>query len=259
MVDPTAFETGAATHVGRVRDHNEDNYLVKPALGLWAVADGMGGHLAGDVASASVVGALGRLGTSDSAASLLKACEALLAEANGELRVIAAQRGVTVVGTTIVALLIYDQYFACLWSGDSRAYLIRRGRISQITRDHTEAAELVAGGLLSEEEARTWPRRNVITRAIGAFETLQLDLETGELESGDIFVLCTDGLTAHVGEDEIQTRVSKCLAQDACRDLIELALERGGLDNVTVIVVHYRPDSERTVRLPGPYASGTRA
>jgi serine/threonine protein phosphatase PrpC len=241
------FEVGAATHVGRVRELNEDSFLVRPDLGLWAVADGMGGHEAGEAASAALIESLARIETKESAASLLQACEDRLIAANANIRELATRRGADVMGTTVVALLIFECHYACLWAGDSRAYLIREGSIHQVTRDHTEVEELLAEGILNDEEARRWPRRNVVTRAIGTFEKPEVEMKHGELFPGDIFVLCSDGLTGHVEPDELKRCVVSEATQTACDELIELALDRGGQDNVTVIVVRYSPNQNQTI------------
>jgi protein phosphatase len=245
MADHRVFEAGAATNVGCVRKCNEDRFLVRPDLGLWAVADGMGGHAAGEAASAAVIESLAMIKPQHSAAALLQACEDRLIEANAQIREMTARRGIDVMGTTVVALLIFDCRYSCLWSGDSRAYLIRGAQIHQITRDHTEVEELVAEGLLSNEEASHWPRRNVVTRAIGIFEKPEVEIRHGELLPGDVLLLCSDGLTGHVEPAELQLHAGRAPTQAACDALIELALERGGQDNVTVIVVRYAPSQTR--------------
>jgi serine/threonine protein phosphatase PrpC len=237
-----AYETGAATHTGRVRSHNEDNFVGLPEIGVWAVADGMGGHEAGALASHTVVEALRSIGAPASAPDLLARLEDRVLRANARLREIARERGVdVVVGSTIAALLVFAQDYAVVWSGDSRVYLVQNDSILQLSQDHNEAQELVDRGILRAEEAGTWPRRNIITRALGVCEVPELDIHHGPLVAGDIFVICSDGLTAHVRDDEILAKVTATGAQAACDGLVELALERGGTDNVTVMVVHYCP------------------
>ncbi|MGH6811176.1 MAG: PP2C family protein-serine/threonine phosphatase [Methylocella sp.] len=247
MASHGIYEVGAATHIGCVRELNEDSFLVRPDLGIWAVADGMGGHEAGEAASAALIESLARIKAQQSAASLLQACEDRLIDANANIRELAARRGIDVMGTTVVALLIFDGHYACPWSGDSRAYLVRGSRIHQVTRDHTEVEELVAEGILNDEEARRWPRGNVVTRAMGIFEKPEVAMKCGELFFGDVFVLCSDGLTGHVEPDELKQRVVNGATQTACDALIELALQRGGRDNVTVIVVRYSPNQNQTI------------
>lgn len=235
------FDTGAATHVGKVRRRNEDSFLAQPVSGIWAVADGMGGHDAGDLASATVIEALKSIGQPGSASALLADCEDRVLSANARLLDISRSRGGRTLGSTVAVLLTYEGHYACVWSGDSRIYRIRSGGIAQLSRDHTEVQAMVEAGRLSADEARTWPGRNVITRAIGVHQEPELEIENGTLEDGDAFVLCSDGLTAHVGDNEIAHLVATNVSQTACDQLISLTLERGAADNVTVIVVRYRP------------------
>jgi len=190
--------------VGRVRSLNEDSLLLRPDIGVWAVADGMGGHDAGDFASQTLVGELDRLEPARSAPELLTAMEDRVIAANDTLRVTARERGEhAIIGCTLASLVIFNGAYACVWSGDSRVYRVRNGAIEQISRDHTEAQELVDRGNITAQEAKTWPRKNVITRAIGVFDSPELEMVQGRIEDGDIFVLCSDGLTEHVGDHEI--------------------------------------------------------
>jgi serine/threonine protein phosphatase PrpC len=242
------FETGAATHVGKVRQHNEDSFLVPSPhgatnSGVWAVADGMGGLEAGDLASHTVIQELQSIAAPTTAAALLASCEDRLFAANGRLRDIATQRGGGLIGSTVAVLLIYDRYYAGVWSGDSRIYRVRGAEIDQITTDHSEVQELVAAGRITSEEARFWPRRNVITRAIGVFDEPELEMTHGPLLPGDVFVLCSDGLTTHVGDSEIAACVNQSDPQQACDRLVALTLERGATDNVTIVIVRYDLDA----------------
>lgn len=234
-----SYDTGAATHVGKVRERNEDSYLVRPEIGLWAVADGMGGHEAGDLASRTVVDTLKLIDPQATAADLLTACENHVALANQRLKEIGRARGGVTLGATLAALLAFEDYYACVWSGDSRVYIVRAGTILQLSQDHTEVQELVAAGTITAEEAQNWPRSNIVTRAIGVLEEPELEVTSGPLLDGDSFVICSDGLTRHVADGEILARVSSGPAQEACDKLLSLALERGGIDNVTVVVMHY--------------------
>jgi protein phosphatase len=244
----SVFQTGGATHAGHVRDHNEDDLVLRPEVGLWAVADGMGGHDAGAFASQTVARTLATVEPPSSAEALLKACDDKLAQANDAIRAFAEAKGGAIVGTTVAVLLVFGAHFSCVWCGDSRVYLIRRGQIRQLSRDHSELQEFVDRGVLTPAEAQVWPGRNVLTRAIGVFETPETERQEGELEPGDLFVLCSDGLTTHVADDEILKIAARRPAASAAQDLIDLALSRGGKDNVTVVIAHYRPDSTR--RLP---------
>ncbi|QOZ27454.1 MULTISPECIES: PP2C family protein-serine/threonine phosphatase [Bradyrhizobium] len=243
------FDAGSATHVGKVRVRNEDSHLVRSDAGLWAVADGMGGHEAGNVASELVVAALDTVSTSKSAAEFLEQVQSRVLLANRQILELRRQRGGIVIGSTVTVLLISENHYACLWAGDSRLYLASRGAIRQVSRDHTEIEELLASGGVTIDEARDWPT-NVITRAVGVRDNPELEIVSGAFEACDIFVLCSDGLTRHVTDDEILECVSTRDAQASSTALVHLALERGGLDNVTVIVVrttNQTPKQERTI------------
>ena len=237
----SAFQAGAATDVGKVRRRNEDNYLVATERGVWAVADGMGGHEAGDVASRLVIEELQRIAAPTSAADLVASCEARLAGANDRLKEIAWERGGVLIGTTVAVLLAYDDVYACVWAGDSRIYRIRDGAILQLTVDHTEVQELVAAGRLTAAQARISPRRNVVTRAIGVYEHPELETVSAALKPGDIFVICSDGLTAHVEDAEILAVAARNTPQRACDLLVARTLDRGASDNVTVVSVRFDP------------------
>ena len=234
------IDSEGATDVGRVRTLNEDSLLMRPDLGLWVVADGMGGHDAGDFASQTLVGELDKLQPASSARALLSALEARVIAANKVLRATARKRGDAVIGCTLATLMIFEDAFACVWSGDSRVYRIRHGAIEQITRDHTEAQELIDLGTLTPEEAKTWPRKNVITRAIGVFDEPELEMLQGRIEDGDLFVICSDGLTEHVDEPEILQASSINPIGKFVEHLIGTTLERGAKDNVTVIAIACR-------------------
>lgn len=229
------FESYGVSHRGCVRELNEDSYLMEPRIGLWAVADGMGGHEAGEIASASIIHHLATIGFASSAPDLRARFEDRLGKAHAEIRKLSRMRGVTI-GSTVAALLARDGNFACLWSGDSRVYLVRQSAIAQISRDHTEAQELLDRGMISAAEARNWPRRNVITRAIGVSDEIAVDFRQGETLPGDVFILATDGLTAHVSDAEIEAAAALS-PQQGCEDLLSKVLARGGTDNVTIVLV----------------------
>jgi protein phosphatase len=235
------FQTGAATHVGKVRQRNEDDYLVRPEAGIWAIADGMGGHVAGDLASHIIVESLRLIESPTSVADLREKCEQRVAVANLRLKQIGQERGGVIVGATIALLLAYGHSYACLWAGDSRIYVVRGGRIVQLSQDHTEVEELLAKGAITREEARNWTAANALTRAIGVIEEAELEMTHGSMESGDVFVICSDGLTRHVADEEILHCVGADV-QEVCNRLIALTLSRGATDNVTVIVVRFQPE-----------------
>ena len=230
------FDSFGMTHEGMVRELNEDQIFMRPEYGVWAVADGMGGHDGGEIASAAIVRQLASLGRAVSGSDLLARFEDRLSRANEEVIAISRQRGATI-GSTVVSLLIFEAHFACLWMGDSRLYLVRDQTLHPISRDHSEVQELLDKGLITAEEAAVWPRKNVITRAVGVAAEMELSMENGALRDGDTFLLCSDGLTAHVDEEEIAGLVWGKTADRACRDLIETTLSRGATDNVSVVVV----------------------
>ncbi|MET3518229.1 serine/threonine-protein phosphatase [Mesorhizobium sp. M4B.F.Ca.ET.215.01.1.1] len=250
------FESFGVSHKGCVRDLNEDSYLVEPRTGLWVVADGMGGHDAGEVASASIVDHLATIGIASSAPDLRARFEDRLSRANAEIRGISEARGITI-GSTFAALLVMDGRFACLWAGDSRVYLVRNASISQISKDHTEVQELLDRGMISAAEALTWPRRNVITHAVGVSDDVVIDYQQGETMPGDIFVLNTDGLTAHVSDAEIEAAVLSAAPQAACENLLETVLARGGTDNVTIILVKIGDRRNGQAAGPHPATAGS--
>ena len=232
------------SHAGRVRELNEDRYLVKSESGVFAVADGMGGHEGGELASSSIVEHLKSIGVPSSAPDLRARFEDRVMIANKEIRDISSSRNGAVIGSTLAALLAFESQYACMWAGDSRIYMMRAGALSQLSRDHTEVQQLLDEGVLSREEAAHWPRRNVITRAIGALEDPPLDIAHGQILPDDTFLICSDGLTAHVSDDEIGPALAGKSAEQGCGSLIELALQRGGTDNVTVVIVQFREAAE---------------
>jgi serine/threonine protein phosphatase PrpC len=234
------FDAGSATHPGKVRSRNEDACLIRTDAGLWAVADGMGGHEAGDLASQMIVSALDGISETSSAIQLLEETESRIFLANRQIFDMSRQRGGAVIGSTVTILLISEDHYACLWAGDSRLYLVSHGTIRQVSRDHTEVEEMLANGTVTLEEARRWPT-NVITKAVGVQDDPELEIVTGSFEEADIFVLCSDGLTKHVSDDEIQRYVSSHDAQASSTALVDLAVQRGGLDNVTIVVVRTLP------------------
>ncbi|WHQ68572.1 PP2C family protein-serine/threonine phosphatase [Methylorubrum extorquens] len=235
-VDLLHLDFGSVSHPGKVRSENEDRCLVAPEIGVFAVADGMGGHEDGALASAAVVDALASIGAAVSAADLMARLEDRILRANAELRAAGRARG-GVIGTTVAVLLIFGRDFACVWSGDSRVYRVRDGAIAQLTRDHTEGRDLFERGILSAAEMATWPRRHVLTRAVGASDRLEMDLEQGVVLPGDAFVICSDGLTGHVADRDILAAAEASAPQAACDALLELVLARGASDNVTMVIL----------------------
>ena len=243
-----SFTASGATDVGRVRRHNEDSYLERSDIGLWAVADGMGGHAAGDLASQMIVENLGKVEPPGDAVGFLGAVNQQIHDAHDALRQEAAQRGDgRVIGSTVVALLVRDGHFACLWAGDSRAYLLRDGDLRQLSRDHSLVQDLVDAGQVAPEEAESHPHANVVTRAVGASEDLELEKRNEALRDGDVFLLCSDGLSRLAAPSEIADLLQRHPGDDGAQALVDLALDRGAPDNVTVVVVTCRGgDGEAT-------------
>ena len=250
----TAFRWASASrsHVGLVRKINEDSYLEQPERGLWVVADGMGGHALGDYASRMVVQALNGLARPDSLESFIVDAHDRLQSANRLLRTEATLRGVQIIGSTVVVLLAYGRRCSYLWAGDSRIYLCRNGQMRQLTRDHSQIEELKSKGNISDEEAVHLAARSLITRAIGAADTLELDEESIEVHDGDTFLLCSDGLSNAASEQDIHDALTTGTCRQASEALIELALKGGGRDNISAVVVRAEdPDStDRTILNP---------
>ena len=247
------FESAARTHVGKVRKHNEDAFCDRAALGLWAVADGMGGHQAGDVASGLIVEALEGVDDVSSGYALLEDVRQSIQRVNRTLIARAAVMAPgAVIGSTVVALITYGDYYACLWAGNSRIYLLRDGRLEQLTRDHSRMQELIDSGSLSRGEARSYARANVITRAVGVSDRLALDMQQGPLQVGDVFLLCSDGLTGALDDRTIAGLLGQASLETAAETLIERTLEQGARDNVTAVLVRCtgRPDHTLDQRLP---------
>lgn len=223
------------THVGLVRNRNEDAILTDPTGALWAVADGMGGHGCGDVASDLVVNRLASAPDEGDPETILTE---LLRLANDDVKRRADENRVGVMGATVVALLIQQAVGYVAWAGDSRAYLLRDGRLRMLTRDHTLVQELVDDGVIRVEDAANHHESNIVTRAVGADVTLDVDIVTVPFIAGDRVVLCSDGLTACVGDQSIAAHVAAAhTPEDACHALLTEALEYGAPDNVSAIVV----------------------
>lgn len=231
------FECISRTHVGLKRKVNEDSVMVRTDLGLWAVADGMGGHEAGDVASRKVAEALACLPDDRDLDDLTDSAVSALKNVNGELiRLARADHRPRTIGSTVVGLAIRDGQYRCFWAGDSRAYRVRGNSIKRLTRDHSLVQGLIDAGMLSREEAKDHPDANVITRAVGASESLDVEIAAGDAEPGDQFLLASDGLTRLIDDDELAAILSSWPPGDAADTLIDAVLARGAPDNVSLII-----------------------
>ena len=223
------------TDVGRVRKQNEDSVYAADAQRLFAVADGMGGHRAGEVASAMAVEALHmRLQSRQPDLRLmLQAFE----EANGHIAAASAgEERLQGMGTTMTALWQTERSVLIAHVGDSRVYLLRKGNLRQVTDDHSVVAELLRCGLITPQEARRHPYRNVITRSLGSAPTVEVDLLEREREPGDLWLLCTDGLSNMLTDREMEALLGSLPPQKAADALMQKALDAGGTDNITFIL-----------------------
>ncbi|WP_294122784.1 protein phosphatase 2C domain-containing protein [Sphingomonas sp.] len=233
-----AFECVSRTHVGLRRKVNEDSLLVRSERGLWAVADGMGGHQAGDVASAKVVEALHDLPIVYGLDALVETATVALEQVNRDLIELAGSDDTEMsIGSTVVGLAIAGDQYRAFWAGDSRAYLLRDGLVTQITRDHSLVQSLVDAGMLSPGEALDHPNANIITRAVGVSPKLQVDTVGGEVVAGDLFILGSDGVTRLVDDQELAEQLASGSMDEAADRLIEMVLARGAPDNATLIIV----------------------
>ena len=237
-----AFRSFALTHPGTRRRLNEDSYVDRAEAGLWAVADGVGGADAGEVASASVSAALTAIPAGLPGEQMLAELRQRLQAVHGDLQTMAAARNPPgTIASTAVVLMAAGMYFACLWAGDSRAYLLRDGVLRRLTRDHSLVQALVDAGTITEAEAEHHPRANVITRAVGAGETpLELDKITGTLQPNDRFLLCSDGLTKTLNEAELAALLGAPDGVPPPELLVQAALAREASDNVTAVTVEVR-------------------
>jgi len=231
------IESAGLSVVGMRRRINEDAILDRRDAGLWAVADGMGGHSAGDVASQALVSALANIPRSDDLERYREQVEASLQGVNCDLLQLADSRGNgQIIGSTIVVLLIAGNRFRYLWAGDSRLYRYRQGRIEQLTQDHSLSS--ASGMGYDASETSTVPvHENVITRAVGADEVLEIDCGEGEIADRDLFILCSDGLIKELTDADIASFCSQGSPRDIVQNLVREAESRGGRDNISVVVV----------------------
>jgi serine/threonine protein phosphatase PrpC len=239
--------TAALSHPGRRRRQNEDSYVLEPPL--FAVADGMGGAKAGEVASGLAADAV-QEGSGDGATGEARVA-ALIEEANRRVfRRATEDREASGMGTTMTVALVEDERVAIGHVGDSRAYLYRGGRLEQLTDDHSLVAELVRSGKLTPEEAEAHPQRSVITRALGTDSEVDVDTFAVRAEPGDLFLLCSDGLTAMVDDDTIVEAIEQHRSNlaEAAKALVNAANRGGGEDNITVVFFELHGDGDDTAQ-----------
>ena len=225
------------TDIGRVRKQNEDAAWLDEKRGIYVVADGMGGHLAGEVASAMAIDAVKRMAQENEMASISLLRNAVVAAHEAISARALENQNCSGMGTTISAMWRGGHYMYIAHVGDSRVYRLRKGRLEQITQDHSLVEELVRAKIISREEARNHPRRNIITRTLGTPGENAPDLLAADMEAGDLWLLCTDGLTGMVDDEQIERVLSGSESLDKMADtLLQMALAAGGRDNVTLIL-----------------------
>lgn len=236
------WDSACLTDVGKVRRSNEDACLDLPELGLWVVADGMGGHEAGEVASRMIVDSCKQIDEPHDLNSFIADVENRLIAVNRRLREMAEQHYKdSTIGSTVAALLAYDRQCACLWAGDSRIYRLRDNKLEQMTRDHSMVEEYLAEGFMSPQEVYNSGLANALTRAIGAQDELSIDVRIEEMQDGDSFLLCSDGLYREVKEEEITQFMSRNdNSTTIANNLLERALSREAKDNITLSIVQIK-------------------
>lgn len=235
---PLTWISAGATDVGTVRPLNEDSFITQPEIGLWTVADGMGGHDGGSVASQMIVGELAKLTRNAHLDNFITDIENTVLAVNQQLLHYSMnQLNGRTIGSTFVSLLIKGNIGVCLWAGDSRLYRLRHDNLVAISQDHSHVAELVKQGLISEAEAETHPESNVITRAVGTSERLDIDVELFDIAVGDQFLLCSDGLYNAVSKSEIINGMCGDNIEVSVQQLINNALQNKASDNISVILV----------------------
>ncbi len=227
----------ARSHVGLKRKLNEDAVLALPEENLWLVADGMGGHEAGDYASRLVADMVAAIPPGLPPSDRMVTLRDVLRQAHLAIRAEAEARGGGTIGTTVACMMLANSHFVGLWAGDSRIYLLRNNQIQMLTTDHSVVADLVLAGQMSWDEAEQHPQSNAINRAVGVGDELELDKIRGEVQAGDRFLICSDGLSKYATFPMLEKALSEMPIETVADQLIQIALDGGGADNISVIVV----------------------
>jgi len=239
---PISWVSAQRTDVGCVRKVNEDAILSLNDHQFWVVADGMGGHARGDVASKNIVTALESITLGGSMRDCVANIENTLINVNDQLIEYSDSMALEgMMGSTFISLLVNDEFATCLWVGDSRLYRYRNHKLAQISRDHSQVQEMLDMGMITPEQAENHPQGNVITRAVGVEAELNLDIEAFRILTGDTYLLCSDGLYNCIDEQSITQSLTHRDVQKCCDELIEKAIASGANDNVSVIVVRGMP------------------
>lgn len=235
----TCWESYGITHTGKIRKINQDAFLDLADSQLWLVADGMGGHKDGEYASNAIVDALTTFIPEQTLGPTVSGIHRKLQAINQTLCDLAKKgEGQEIIGSTAAILLAYNQYCVALWSGDSRIYLFRKGKLNQITIDHNYESFLIANGV-SPEDIKAHPFAQSLTHAIGSDEEFFLEAKVQEIRPGDIFLLCSDGLNKEVADMEIESILQTTAIKEGVDQIMELCLLRRARDNVTVVVTHF--------------------
>ena len=231
------FRSASGSHAGAVRKLHRDACLERPDVGLWAVADGMGGDQSAGIGASAIVRALARVEDFETAFASRRAMRAALLRVNADLIARAAEDSLKNVGASVVTFLARETSYACMWVGTSRAYLLRSGTFSRLSRDHTIAQELVDAGKLEEAQVLADHKASPATRSIGASSRLEIEGVNGQIQAGDRFLLCSDGL-AVMDDAEIAEMMSQEVnAASIAAVLIKKALGRNVADNVSVVII----------------------
>lgn len=240
MAHTRVWRSAARTDPGKVRARNEDAFLECPGQGLWVVADGMGGHQGGDIASQLIVASLAELPAQDSFEQQLEGLRRCLHWLNRRLSqelTLSTGRQDSIMGSTVVALLLKGDRAACIWAGDSRCYLWRGQRLYQLSKDHSLMQQLIDGQQMSIEQARAHPAANALTRAVGARKQLALEILELQVYPGDAFLLCSDGLYQGLSSDALGDALNLASPQQALARLFDGALRGAARDNMTAVVI----------------------
>jgi len=233
------WESYGITHTGKIRKINQDAFLDLADSQLWLVADGMGGHKDGEYASNAIVDALKSFTPEKAIGATISEIHIKLQNVNQTLCHLAKEGGEQeIIGSTVVILLAFHQYCVALWSGDSRIYLFRNGKLNQITHDHNYESFLLANGV-SPEDVKAHPFAQALTHAIGSDEEFFLEAHIQEIRPDDIFLLCSDGLNKEIADTEIESILQKTSIIEATGQLMDLGLMRGARDNVTIMLAHF--------------------
>jgi serine/threonine protein phosphatase PrpC len=231
--EAAGFITASRTHVGLVRAINEDRVLAQPQIGLWAIADGMGGHSLGDRAATAVVSALSAIGpqfpSEDVIGSAIQSANATIFKTGQSARVVC--------GSTVAGLAISGGAAFVFWIGDSRVYRLRGKHLTRLTTDHSVVQELRDAGVLTEQQMRSDPRNNIITRAVGIQPEVMADFASVDVQQDDLFLICSDGLSDLIDDKNIIDLLRSEKIEESADELIRASLAAGGFDNISLIIV----------------------